>query len=353
MNTQTSSLRQAWHELKQQEPGIRIRNAADILGVSEFELLTTEVGNEVTILKPEFKNILQAIGSLGLVMALTRNEEVVHERKGVYLNPELENPHVGLFTGKDIDLRIFFHCWKYAVAVETGTTRGVMRSFQFFTDKGVAIHKIFLTPESDLAAWESIRHSFQSEEQLPIPIEDRLPTPPENELLDECIDIPGFQQAWQNLEDTHDFFGMLKKFKVSRTQAMRLGPENMAIPLSPEALPVCLLDASGNGVSIMAFVGNPGMIQIHSGLVKKVFQQNDWFNVMDPEFNLHIFLPGINQVWLVRKPTKDGVVTALECFNSNGDQVLQLFGERKPGIPELEAWRRLTGKLESEYTIRS
>jgi putative hemin transport protein len=52
---------------------------------------------------------------------------------------------------------------------------------------------------------------------------------------------------------------------------------------------------------------------------------------------------------VVRKPTEDGVVTALEFFNEEGEQVMQLFGARKPGIPELEGWRDMVAKVESKY----
>jgi putative hemin transport protein len=37
---------------------------------------------------------------LGKVMALTRNDECVHERKGTYLNGDFSSPHAQLFVGK-------------------------------------------------------------------------------------------------------------------------------------------------------------------------------------------------------------------------------------------------------------
>jgi putative hemin transport protein len=351
MNTQITALQQAWQALKATEPGIRIRNAAEKLKVSELELLSTETGNRVTILRPEFQALLGSITSLGKVMALTRNQEVVHERKGIYVNPELNNPHVGLFTGKDIDLRIFFSAWKYAVAVEDESPRGIQRSLQFFSHTGEAIHKIFLTPHSVLAAWEIIREQFKAEDQSPIQILDRNPAESVPELADESIEVTEFRKAWLGLQDTHDFFGMLKKFKVSRLQALRLAPDDMAVLLKTEALIKCLEGAAHEEVSIMAFVGNPGMIQIHSGPIQKLFPQGDWFNVMDPDFNLHIYMLGIQQVWLVRKPTRDGMVTAIECFNAKGEQVLQLFGERKPGISELKSWRLLTAQLDAQFSV--
>jgi len=52
-------------------------------------------------------------------------------------------------------------------------------------------------------------------------------------------------------------------------------------------------------------------------------------------------LTDIHKVWLVRKPTKDGVVSSLEILDEQGDVIALIFGKRKPGQPELETWRDL------------
>jgi putative hemin transport protein len=50
----------------------------------------------------------------------------------------------------------------------------------------------------------------------------------------------------------------------------------------------------------------------------------------------------------VRKPTRDGVVTALELYDSEGEQIALLVGKRKPGQKESEAWRSLVESLPAE-----
>jgi len=47
----------------------------------------------------------------------------------------------------------------------------------------------------------------------------------------------------------------------------------------------------------------------------------------------------------VNKPTSDGWVTSLEVYAANGDLIVQFFGERKPGKPELTGWRELMVSL--------
>ena len=47
----------------------------------------------------------------------------------------------------------------------------------------------------------------------------------------------------------------------------------------------------------------------------------------------------------MRKPTEDGVVTSLELYDAYGETIAFLFGKRKPGIPELDAWRELVAEI--------
>lgn len=341
----TLSLKEQWEELKKEEPRLRIRNAADKLGVSEVELLATKVGENVTRLNPEFQAILAEIESLGKVMALTRNEECVHERKGNYVNADFSNPHAGLFVGEDIDMRIFWGPWATAYAVTDESPRGTMRSLQFFAKDGDAIHKIYLTKDSNVEAYEALVEKYksanqsigQSVESSFTDIDER----PDNE-----IDTAGFQKAWIELKDTHDFFMMMKKFGVTRTQALRLAPDNYhAHRIEKEGIVSMLEEAAKAGLPIMVFVGNKGNIQIHTGEIKRTLWHEGWFNIMDPDFNMHLDMTKIAQTWVVRKPTEDGMVTSIEVFNEMGEIIVQFFGKRKPGIPELEEWRKLVEQV--------
>lgn len=345
MDTMTNSLKSQWEALKAENPHLRIRNAAEQLGVSEAELVATQVGETVTRLRPEFANILTEVEKLEKVMALTRNDECVHERKGVYLNPDFSSPHAGLFVGEDIDLRIFLSHWDKAFAVAEKSEHGDRKSLQFFGKDGLAIHKIYLTKDSNEAAFDALVEQFRSENQAQEETTVEVPLVL-NEKPDAEIDVEGFREAWINLKDTHEFFGMLRKFGVTRTQALRLAPdETYAKTIEKEAIVKILEGAAEQKLPIMCFVGNRGNIQIHTGLVRKTMWHNQWFNVMDPDFNLHLDMSKIAQVWIVRKPTEDGTVTAIEVFNEMGDIIVQFFGKRKPGIPELEEWRNLVASL--------
>jgi len=345
MNTTETTLKNQWEALKVATPNLRIRNAAEQLGVSEAELLATQIGETVTRLKPEFSAILSEIESLGKVMALTRNEECVHERKGIYLNADFSNPHAGLFVGEDIDLRIFLSAWDKNYAVNEISEHGTRKSLQFFGKDGLAIHKIYLTPESNEVAFDTLVEKYKSENQETTETTSEVTALP-TEKPDSEIDVEGFQKAWVELKDTHEFFGMLKKFGVTRTQALRLAPNDyFAKKAEKEVIVTLLEEAAKQKLPIMVFVGNRGNIQIHTGTVRKTMWHGTWYNVMDPDFNLHLDMSKIAQTFIVRKPTEDGVVTAVEVFNDKGEIIVQFFGKRKPGIPELEGWREIVAGL--------
>jgi putative hemin transport protein len=342
-----AQLRSQLATLKAAEPRLRQRQLAERLGISEAELLTLDLGENVVRLAGDWKALLPEIKQMGYVMALTRNEACVHERKGVYDNFTFyAGAHnMGVAVNPDIDLRLFMDEWAYGLAVVMpGRAGKALYSFQFFNARGEAVHKVFSTPKSDLAAYHELRDRYRGEQE-PIVITDRTPPALQEEKPDNEIDVAGFQQAWRDLQDTHHFFGMLKKYGVTRTQALRLAPEGMVTPVDRLAVENMLTAAAETGVSIMCFVHSGGCIQIHTGPVKRLLWHGDWYNVMDPAFNLHLDTTAVAESYVVRKPTEDGIVTSLELFDANGQLIVYFFGARKPGKPELPEWRAIAEAL--------
>ena len=341
-----SNLKEIWKKFRAENPKVRIRDAAAQIGVSEMELLDTETGENVVRLNDKFAEMLHDLHALGFVMALTRNEEIVHERKGVYENADTELPHkMALFVNADIDLRIFLGVWRFGFAVTSEGARGTMRSLQFFDSEGTALHKIFLTDKSDFEGYENFVEKYRAGDQT-APLEIKAKPAKAADKPDAEIDAAGFRAAWAELKDTHDFFPLMKKFGVGREQALRLADEKQACAVAADSFKFVLEKARDRQLPIMVFVGNDGIIQIHTGKVENVLEARGWFNVMDEKFNLHINQNEINSAWIVRKPTADGTVTSLEIFNKRGENVALFFGKRKPGVPEMDEWRELIAELE-------
>lgn len=101
----------------------------------------------------------------------------------------------------------------------------------------------------------------------------------------------------------------------------------------------------------MVFVGNAGLVQIHTGPVRNIQIMGPWLNVLDADFNLHLRQDHIAQTWLVRKPTSAGLVSSLELFDATGNSIAMFFGARKPDHPELGAWRALLANLTEESRV--
>lgn len=336
-----TNLKTVWSEFRVANPKIRIRDVAKQLGVSEMELLATGIGENVVRLNDKFDELLHEVHKLGYVMALTRNEQIVHERKGVYENAETGLAHkMALFVNPDIDLRIFLSNWHFGFAVTSDSPRGTMRSLQFFDIDGTAVHKIFLTETSDLDAYSKLVADYKNDDQSDAITIGTKPAPV-SDLPDSEIDVEGFRAAWTGLKDTHDFFPLMRIFKVGREQALRLADPEMAVSVPIATFRSVLEKAAARAIPIMVFVGNRGIIQIHTGEIENVVDAHGWINIMDEKFNLHVDQSGLKSAWIVKKPTSDGVVTSLELFNNDGENVALLFGKRKPGVPEMTEWRDL------------
>jgi putative hemin transport protein len=333
----------------------RHRDIAQALGVSEGELIAAHAGlfevNESPLqarrLRAEWPQLIAALEPVGELMALTRNESCVHEKVGVYRHASVSGP-VGLVLGGAIDLRVFYHQWAHGFSVEERLSDGaVQRSLQFFDAQGGALHKVFLRGDSDEAAYLALVEQFAAT-RLSAGINVAALPVRAGETPDADIDASGWRDAWAAMRDTHEFFGLMKRFGVTRTQGLRLAAPEYAQTVPGASAHEVLARAAQEGVSIMVFVGNSGMIQIHSGPVQRVEVMGPWLNVLDAGFNLHLREDRIAQAWIVKKPTSDGLVHSLELFDAQGETIAMFFGERKPGQAERCDWRNLLATLSPE-----
>ncbi|WP_409559034.1 hemin-degrading factor [Cupriavidus sp. SZY C1] len=330
------TLRQRHQALVAAQPNLRIRDRARQLGVTEAELVAAGCGVTARQLGGTPQQLVRDLGTLGPVMALSRNDHAVHERHGQYQGIEADGP-VGLVLGPDIDLRLFFGSWRYFYAV----TENGRDSLQFFDKAGDAVHKVYRTDATDAEAWQAYVDRHALDALAPVTVE---PIAAVAEAAAPA-DPAALRTHWRGLQDTHDFFAMLRQFKVSRLGALRAAGDDLAQQVDNIAVETMLGRAAEAGLPIMCFVANRGIVQIHSGRVHKLVRTGPWFNVLDPAFNLHLNTGAVASSWIVNKPTVDGWVTSLELFDADGGLVVQFFGERKPGQPELPAWRALLQSL--------
>lgn len=310
----------------------RARQIAQLLDISEAQWVATSCGPIQSIrLEGTGQSLFDEIGSLGRVMALTRNESCVHERHGRYEDIRTGG-HVGLVLGPDIDLRIFFQVWSDVWAVKENDRY----SLQFFDREGTASHKIYCTAETDMDAYRALVQKHAAAPQWP-----QITPIPKETPGDTVDDVEMFRDSWRAMNDTHDFFPLMRTFNVSRLGALNAAGPELAQSVDIASVDHMLRTASEQKMPIMCFVGNRGMIQIHTGPVERIVERGPWLNVLDPNFNMHLDVSRIDQVWVVSKPTPEGPVTSLEAYDADGEMIVQYFGQRKEGTPERAEWRDL------------
>lgn len=342
----TSDLRARWLALKESEPGVRPRDAAEKLGVTEAELVAARCGHGVRRLAGPWNDLIRRLPAIGTVMTLTRNESAVHEKTGRFDKISFFG-NTGLVLNRDIDLRIFFDCWRSGFAVVEETRSGTRQSLQFFGGDGVAVHKVYIREESDARAFEDLVLEYMHPDQSPGELVLRW-TRSADDRPDREIDRAALRKRWLALKDVHDFHNMLRAVGAGRVQAFRLVGEDFAYRVATDSFQTALAKAAASGLPIMVFVGNPGTIQIHTGEVHRLKETGPWYNVLDPGFNLHLRTDRVADAWVVRKPTADGIVTSLEIFDADGQQIAWMFGERGPGEAERDDWRGLVDTLEAD-----
>ncbi|TGJ98853.1 hemin-degrading factor [Leptospira langatensis] len=344
-SSNANGLIQAWKALRESQPRLRMRDIASHLNTSEAGLLAAaEITQaqefpKATSLRENWGDLFAKLGSLGRVMVLTRNEACVHERKGRFEEVS-SGPGNILVVGPDIDLRLFPGVWKFGFAVEEAKQDGFQRSLQIFDEKGDAVHKIFLTDGSDVQAWEDLKSEFTKKDPildpLFVPKEETPSSLSKKEISPEAKEQ--FLSDWGKLEDTHEFFPLLRKYGVSRIQSMELAEGIFTQRIDARLVLRMLELASLNRTPIMVFVGNHGAIQIHTGEVTNIKVLEHWWNVLDPEFNLHLRSDLISSSWIVEKPSKDGKIHSIEVYDEKGELIVQFFGKRKPGQAERTDW---------------
>ena len=329
-------------QLRAVHPEMRERDFARIHSISEGELVAAQVGTGAVRLRPDVDVLLNGLSACGEVMALTRNESAVHEKIGPYEKVVFGN-RASMVLGAQIDLRIFPGQWAFGFAVEkTADDGAIRRSLQFFDHQGMAVHKVHARPATNLEAWDvliaNLRHPEQSDAIALTAARVHAPQ-------GEAAGVEQLRARWSAMTDTHQFFGLLRDLNLHRVDALEMVGQDYAFRLDHAAVASLFEASAAAQMPIMAFVGNHGCIQIHSGPIQTVKTMGPWLNVMDDTFHLHLRLDQIDAVWAVRKPTADGHVTSVEVFDANRELIIQFFSKRHEGKAERGEWRDLVENL--------
>lgn len=322
-------------------PKLRARDLAQNLGITEGELVAAHCGETARRITVDFEKIFPGLEAAGEVMALTRNENAVHEKIGVY-DKYISGKHAAMMLGEKIDTRMFPEKWAHGFALESADGDSVKRSLQFFDAQGMAVHKVHARPATDIDKWNALVDRLiiddQSEGMTVIAAETARETVAE-------VPLDELRDRWTRMKDTHQFVTLLRKLNVARIDAIRAIGEDFAWRIDNSSVEAMLKLSANEKLPIMCFVGNEACIQIHSGPVANIKTMGPWLNIMDADFHLHLRADRIKEVWAVRKPTDKGHVTSLEAYDADGELIIQFFGKRIEGQDERPIWREIMESL--------
>ncbi len=325
-----------------EKAGKRDRDLAESLGLSEGQLVAAFAGQGSTKLTSDLDTLFGQLNGLGEVMALTRNPSCVIEKVGQYDNYH-PGAHAAMVLTQEIDLRMFPSHWVHAFAVERETNSGTRRSIQVFDAAGDAVHKIFLRDGSDLDHWAHLVQTLAADDQSQtMTVEQRKPTEAPKANPDK---VEALRNEWAKMTDTHQFLRLTSKLKMSRLGAYRIAGAPLVRALDPDTIPQMFEQVRDQRLEVMVFVGNRGCIEIHGGPFKTLKQMGPWFNVLDPDFNLHLRTDYIAEVWAVTKPTQRGPAVSVEAFDAEGGLIFQIFGRRAGDTDHRPAWDALVAGL--------
>ena len=327
-------LKQRWQSLCSTQPDLPTQEAAQVLGVSEAQLLATRCGEDVIRLQLEQGDLLAQLTQLGRVLMLTRSAHVIHEVQTYY--PALRKGVLGCeiaAQSADVHLQMNLGQWAYAFAVQEGWRL----SLQFFSHQGSALHKIYLLDESDRFAFNNLVAAYEHPQQV-ARLSVLPPLSVEQFLSDVEVDESAWVQCWQQLQSVEELELRISEFGLTRQQALRLAPRDGAYQVASGRVRQIIQQAASQGLLVQLWGGNSAVMQGFVGRLPMPVVQGAWLSLLTPNCHIQLHELGIDQAWVVRVPTAQGRVTLLECFDSQENLMLRCTAQDQA---QADAWCQL------------
>lgn len=289
-----NSLKVKWLAFQDENPKVRIRDAAKKIGVSEAELLSTEIDDSASFLSIiSLKDFIKDILLIDKVMFLIRNDIVVHEKIVRSKDVELiDNQIIFIKNNNSILLDFNKQLFKYAFFQKKLHANKELRSFQFFDASGHSILKIYLKGKDSLQ-FDNIALKYKSKYNYELQSELHLEFSAVG-ATDIAPDLP---------------FSINKSKSVARNM-----PSN--------SLRLILENASSSKIPIQIHGFGLGAVQYHRDIVRNIVDYGPWINVIDRDFNLHVLEQGLSKAVLNQYDFEGKQYSLIDFFDKNNSHVL-------------------------------
>ncbi|WP_224717825.1 ChuX/HutX family heme-like substrate-binding protein [Pectobacterium versatile] len=160
------------------------------------------------------------------------------------------------------------------------------------------------------------------------------------------------ESLWRNLADIHHFYPMLEQFGMSKLEAFKAVPDDLACQVDQSSLWSVLASLQREKERSMIFVDNDSVVQIYTGTINKIVElKNKGKLVVHGETEegqraiFKITTSNLGEAWVVNKMSEQGYITSLEIFDKNESHIAQFYGMRTEGSKQSEKWVELIKRL--------
>ena len=288
-------LKKKWISFQSDNKKIRIRDAANQLGVSEAELLSTEICQNTFFLSiNNYNTFFQDILSLDKIMFLIRSNSVVHEKIVRTKDIKLINNYLFYNESNNSNLLKFdIKLFKYAFFQSKKHRKIDLKSFQIFNFKGDAILKIYLKGDDKIKFNEiglKYKCNYNYELQSKSVVKSNNNNPKKH------IDL---------------YFKDIVEKSKKREYFLKENP-----------LRRILASTSKSKELIQIYAIGLGTIQYHEDIVDKIIDYGPWINVIDEDFNLHVLEKKLTQFILTEYKNKSQLYYAIDFYDCDNKRVL-------------------------------
>lgn len=146
-----------WRKQRSDAPHPGARDIAARIGVSEGELAACRCGDGVTRLRGPWDVLVHLLPALGPVTVLVCDPYRTREVPGSLADLGCRGTGETNWQGSGAQYR-----WHHGFAITEERYGLVFHSLQFFDADGAAMHKVYLTDDSDTLAWSKLVMCFSA-----------------------------------------------------------------------------------------------------------------------------------------------------------------------------------------------
>ena len=173
-----------------------------------------------------------------------------------------------------------------------------------------------------------------------------LPEPqiPIQPSLSAKVEINELRQMWASLTHVHQFYDMLSLFKLDLLEAITLMQGQWTHPITSGQLTNFLQQCFEHKLDCKILTGNRGIVHELIAPITQFKLSPKTLTISGNNYYCNVNLLSIQQVWLVKRATKYGIVHSLEAFDSHGRLILQVQEQKPSEQPESHRWIRCLGR---------